>query len=49
MQIIIIRHAKVDMSWDRTYNSATYDLACDKYNECPIILSDKEYSKIRRP
>ncbi len=44
MQIIIIRHAKVDMSWDKEYNSATYDLACDRYNECPIISVSNESS-----
>lgn len=45
MEITIIRHEKVDMLWDRKYNSATYDLACDKYNRCPIIFSSKEYFK----
>lgn len=40
----MIRHGKVDMSWDKKYNSAAYDLACDKYDECPI--ASKEYSKI---
>ena len=34
------------MSWDKKYNSATYDLACKKYDECPIVLPSKEYPKI---
>ena len=42
----MIRHEKADMAWDKKYNSAAYDLACDKYDECPIVLSSKEYSKI---
>lgn len=45
MKIIIIRHEKVDMTWEKKYNSVTYDLACNKYDESPIVLSDKEYSK----
>lgn len=42
MMITIVRHEKVDMSWDKKYNSATYDLACSKYDECPIISGAKE-------
>lgn len=37
MTIILIRHEKVDMTWDKKYNSATYDLACGKYDKCPVI------------
>ena len=37
MEIIIIRHEKVDMIWDKTYSSITYDKACDKYDNSPII------------
>lgn len=42
----MIRHEKVDMAWEKKYNSITYDLACNKYDECPLILQNKEYSKI---
>lgn len=43
MQITMIRHEKVDMQWSKKYNSVTYDLACDKYDRCPIIFSQGEY------
>lgn len=46
MRIVIIRHEKVDMKWEKKYNSTTYDLACNKYNECPIVPPGNEYSKI---
>lgn len=39
MKISIIRHEKVDMLWKKKYNSATFDLACDQYDKCPIVLS----------
>lgn len=45
MRIIVIRHEKVDMTWDRKYNSAAYDLACEYYDRCPIAFSDKKYAK----
>ena len=32
MRIIVIRHEKVDMSWDRKYNSSAYDVACERYD-----------------
>ena len=46
MRIIVIRHEKVDMTWDRKYNSVAYDLACEHYDRCPIAFSDKKYEKI---
>lgn len=33
------------MTWDKKYNFVTYDLACEKYDKCPIIFSQKEYIK----
>ena len=42
----MIRHEQVDMLWDKKYDSTTYDLACNKYDECPIVLPSKGYSKI---
>lgn len=45
MKITIIRHEKVDMLWNKKYNSTTYDLACDEYDRRPIIFSTKEYFK----
>ena len=45
----MIRHEKVDMSWDKKYNSTTYDWACNKYDECPIALPSKKYSKVDDP
>lgn len=41
MRIIIIRHEKVDMGWDKKYNSVAYDLACDKYDRCSIVPERK--------
>ncbi|MBD5476758.1 MAG: histidine phosphatase family protein [Lachnospiraceae bacterium] len=46
MRIIVVRHEKVDMTWDRKYNSVAYDLACEHYDRCPIAFPDKKYAKI---
>ena len=46
MRITVIRHEQVDMSWDQKYNSATYDLACSKYDKCPIVLPRGGYPKV---
>lgn len=37
MKILIMRHAKVNMKWERKYNSSAYDLACLKYDTSGII------------
>ena len=42
----MIRHGQVDMLWDKKYNSTTYDLACNKYDKCPTVVSSKRHSKI---
>lgn len=41
MKIIMIRHEKVDMAWDSQYDSASYDLACKKYDDSSIITEAK--------
>lgn len=47
MKIIMIRHAKVDMEWEKSYDSQGWDEANQAYNEAPIkeirehIKSDK--------
>lgn len=46
VKIILIRHEKVDMAWDKKYNSVEYDLACEHYDRCPIAFPDKKYAKI---
>ena len=46
MKITMVRHEKVDMQWSKKYNSVTYDLACDKYDRCPIVFSQREYFDI---
>lgn len=46
VRIIVIRHEKVDMTWDKKYNSAAYDLACEYYDRCPVAFPDKKYAKI---
>ncbi|MDE6699954.1 MAG: histidine phosphatase family protein [Acetatifactor sp.] len=43
MKIIMIRHEKVDMFWKQQYNSSAYDLACMQYDQCPIVISGREY------
>lgn len=48
MRIILIRHEKVDMLWDKKYSSTAYDLACEHYNRCPIAFFDKGYAKLAR-
>lgn len=42
MKITIIRHEKVQMTWEKKYNSAGFDLACDTYDRCDIIAKEKE-------
>lgn len=37
MKIVIIRHAKVNMEWEKRYDSALYDLACKKYDTSDIV------------
>lgn len=39
MKITIIRHGKVDMTWDKKYNSAAYDSACAQYDQSPILYN----------
>ena len=46
MKIEIIRHEKVDMSWDKKYNATAYDLACNTYDKSPIILERKSSIKV---
>ncbi|MBO4235445.1 MAG: histidine phosphatase family protein [Firmicutes bacterium] len=41
MKIIMIRHAKVDMEWEKTYNSKGWDKANEAYNAAPIKSIDK--------
>lgn len=36
MKIIMIRHAKVDMAWDKSYDSEGWDAANKTYDESPI-------------
>lgn len=37
MKIVIIRHAKVNMEWEKRYDSKLYDLACKKYDTSDIV------------
>lgn len=43
MKIVIIRHGKVDMEWERYYDSVSFDKACSTYDIRPIRLSDTRY------
>lgn len=43
MKIVIIRHGKVDMEWDRYYDSVSFDKACSIYDISPIRLSNTRY------
>lgn len=40
MRIEIIRHQKVNMEWASKYNASSYDLACQTYDQSPIITQD---------
>lgn len=44
MKIVVIRHAKVNMKWERRYNSVGFDEACKKYDNSPIDTIDKKYN-----
>ena len=51
MKIIIIRHGKVNYSWNKWYTSEEYDQACGEYDEAPIVeerykVPDIEYKSI---
>ena len=37
MKILLIRHQKTDMEWERRYSSEEYDRACTCYDEADII------------
>lgn len=37
MKIVIIRHAKVNMEWEKRYDSKQFDLACEKYDTSEIV------------
>lgn len=37
MKIIAIRHAKVNMEWEKEYTSAEFDKACAEYDQCDIL------------
>lgn len=48
MKIVIIRHAEVDMKWERRYNSAEFNEACRKYDISPIKTIDKKCKLINK-
>ena len=37
MKVLLIRHGKVDMEWEKTYTSEEYDNACSMYDEADIV------------
>ena len=37
MKITAIRHAQVDMLWEKSYTSAGFDKACCEYDERPVL------------
>lgn len=46
MKIVIIRHEKVDMAWDKSYDSVSYDLACCAYDRCSIQARGRQLPDI---
>ena len=36
MKVVLIRHAPVDMKWNKRYNSSTFDEACQAYDQADI-------------
>ena len=51
MKVLLIRHGKVDMEWEKTYTSEEYDNACSMYDEADIVPIDHpqetgDYKKI---
>lgn len=51
MKIFIFRHAKVNMKWQKSYNSKEFDEACAKYDQSEIVFTQKlaaniQYKKI---
>ena len=51
MKIVIIRHGKVNYTWNKWYTSEGFDQACSEYNDAPIIeerykVPDIEYQNI---
>jgi hypothetical protein len=41
MEIIYVRHSKVQFRWERFYTSESFDVACKQYDNCSIESSDK--------
>lgn len=37
MKILMIRHQKPDMEWERRYSSEEYDRACRLYDEADVL------------
>ena len=42
MKIVIIRHGKVNYTWNKWYTSEEFDQACSEYDDAPIM--EKKYS-----
>lgn len=42
MKIIMIRHGKVDMTWQKRYSTQTYDQDARVYDERSIVCEKQE-------
>lgn len=42
MKIVLIRHEKVDMKWEKRYDSRSFDKACRSYDEAPVFAGKCE-------
>lgn len=42
MKMIMIRHEQVDMLWEKTYHSVSFDQACAQYDKSPIVCAREE-------
>ncbi len=50
MKVTIIRHGKVNMQWQKTYNAEKFDIACARYDASHIVpIIEKKDEKIDCP
>lgn len=46
MRIVMIRHAKVNMKWEQSYDSRSFDRACLEYDKKKIVFEGKDNIQI---
>ncbi len=43
MNIYLMRHFKVDFEWEKKYSSKEFKIACEKYDNCDIVIQNIEF------